>query len=257
MENQRMPVLFIGHGSPLNAIEDNNFNRTWRKIGRTLPEPKAILSISAHWETRGSFVTGSNHPHTIHDFMGFPQELFNVQYPAPGSQWLVDRVRETVNDAEIKVDHAWGLDHGTWSVLLPMFPTAQIPVVQLSLDRKQAGEFHYDIGQALRHLRDEGVLILGSGNLVHNLRMATFNDAALDWAISFDDSIKKWTLAKDHTPMIHYEKHGREAALSINSAEHFLPYLYILGASTPEDPVTFYNEKVTLGSVSMRCVQFG
>ncbi len=257
MENQRMPVLFIGHGSPLNAIEDNEYNRTWRKIGSALPKPKAILAISAHWETRGSFVTGSAHPHTIHDFMGFPQELFNVNYPVPGSKWLVNLVCETVKDAEVNLDHAWGLDHGTWSVLLPMFPDAQIPVVQLSLDRKQGGPFHYALGQALGRLRDEGVLILGSGNLVHNLRTATFNDSAMDWALSFDESVKNWTTQRELSPMINYEKQGREATLAINSAEHFLPYLYVLGASAPEDSVTFYNEKVTLGSVSMRCVQFG
>lgn len=257
MENQRMPVLFIGHGSPLNAIEDNEYNRTWRKIGATLPEPKAILSISAHWETRGSFVTGSAHPHTIHDFMGFPQELFNVNYPAPGSKWLVNLVSELINGDEVRVDHAWGLDHGTWSVLLPMYPQANIPVVQLSLDRKKGGAYHYEFGQALGRLREEGVLILGSGNLVHNLRTASFTESALDWAVAFDESVKNWTVQKDHSPLINYEKQGREAILAINSAEHYLPYLYVLGASSPEDPVTFYNEKVTMGSVSMRCVQFG
>lgn len=253
-----MPVLFIGHGSPMNAIEDNEYNRTWRKIGQAIPRPKAILCISAHWETRGSLVTAMPKPKTIHDFYGFPRELNEMQYPAPGSDWLVDQTIQALKITEVQKDLAWGLDHGTWSVLAAMYPQADIPVVQLSLDRNHDATWQYKIGQGLNALRNEGVLILGSGNLVHNLRMAIFDDTiAYDWAVEYDGQVRDWILAGDHDSIIHYEKHGKSAALSVNSAEHYLPLLYVLGASKPGELITFYNDKVMMGSMSMGCVQFG
>ncbi len=257
METNRMPVLFIGHGSPMNAIEENEFSQAWKAAGQELPRPKAILCVSAHWETRTPQVTAMSKPRTIHDFGGFPAELFAMQYPAPGSPELARRVIDMAPQASIRLDQGWGLDHGTWSVLCRMFPEADIPVVQLSLDRSQDATFHYGLGQALRGLSDEGVLILGSGNVVHNLQMMVWEDKAFDWAKSFDDQVKQWILDGDHDTLIHYEKQGKAAALAINSAEHYLPLLYILGAMQPGEPIKFFNEKVWGGSLSMRCLQVG
>lgn len=255
LKANRMPTIFIGHGSPMNAIEENEFNQTWRKIGQSIPRPKAILSISAHWETHESAITGSLTPQTIHDFMGFPPELFEASYPAPGSLELVDLVKQQLPD--VNIDQQWGLDHGTWSVLLPMYPSADIPVVQLSLNRSLDLEEHYAIGRALQPLRDEGVLILGSGNLVHNLRLAVYQEAAFDWAVEYDAQAKDWITAGNHEEIIHYQKFGKSAELAVNSEEHYLPLLYVLGASEKQEPIEFFCEKVTMGSISMRCVQFG
>ncbi|MCX6055546.1 MAG: 4,5-DOPA dioxygenase extradiol [Chloroflexi bacterium] len=257
MISNRMPVAFIGHGSPMNAIENNEFRQSWQRISASLPRPKAILCISAHWETSGSFVTGALEPRTIHDFIGFPKELFELEYSAPGSEWLVELVKRTVSSLEVMIDPLWGLDHGTWSILHPMFPLADVPVVQLSLDQTRDLKFHYDLGKELAPLRDQGVLILGSGNIVHNLRTVVFEDRAYDWAIDFDSKVKGWILDRDHESIVHYEKSGPSAALSINSAEHYLPLLYVLGACDPLDNIQFFCEKVTAGSISMRCVQFG
>lgn len=258
MDEKVMPVLFIGHGSPMNAVEDNEYNRTWSIIAQSLPRPKAILTVSAHWETSGSLVTAMPQPRTIHDFYGFPRELNEMQYPAPGSNWLAEKTIEVMQFAEVHPDTTWGLDHGCWSVLTAMYPQADIPVVQLSLDRAREEPWHYQLGQGLKALRSEGVLILGSGNLVHNLRNAVFDDnTAYDWAVEYDANVRDWIISGDHDAVTHYEKHGRAAALAVNSAEHYLPLLYVLGASQPGEPVTFYNEKVTMGSISMRCVQLG
>lgn len=254
---QHMPVLFIGHGSPMNAIEDNEFSLTWKELAETLPRPKAVLCISAHWETRGSAVTAMEKPRTIHDFYGFPRELNEKQYPAPGSQDLVDLVRRTVTSQDVTEDRGWGLDHGSWSVLCRMYPDASIPVVQLSLDRSQKTAAHYKLGQELQPLRDEGILILGSGNMVHNLRLATWIDAGYDWAIQYDADLKGWIQNGDHEPVVHYERHGERAQLSVNSEEHYLPLLYALGAGGHDAPVTFFNEKVIMGAISMRCVILG
>jgi 4,5-DOPA dioxygenase extradiol len=255
MINERIPAIFIGHGSPLNAIEENEFNRTWHHIGEIIPKPTAILSISAHWLTKKTAVTGDQRPQTIHDFWGFPQELFDVEYRASGSMELIERVKQVVPDVE--VDLKWGLDHGTWSVLNPMFPSAKIPVVQMSLSQTLDFTGHYELGQALKPLRDEGVLILGSGNIVHNLREAVFRDAAFDWAVEYDEMVKQWILNRDHKKIISLNGHGKSAMLSVNSGEHYLPLLCILGASEPDEKVQFFCEKVTLGSISMRCVQIG
>jgi 4,5-DOPA dioxygenase extradiol len=219
----RMPVLFVGHGSPMNAIEDNEFSRTWIAAGKALPRPKAILCVSAHWETEGTQVTAMEHPRTIYDFYGFPPELYAKTYPAPGSPELASRLRNLVGADEVALDQSWGLDHGTWSVLSRLFPKADVPVVQLSLDVRKSAREHYDLGRKLQLLREEGVLIVGSGNIVHNLRMVVFEDIAFDWAVEFDGKVRQWILDDDHEPIIHYEKQGRAAALAINSAEHYKP----------------------------------
>lgn len=257
MKNSKMPVLFIGHGSPINAIEDNEFNQSWRKIARNIPKPKAILSISAHWETRGTSLTGAQKPPTIHDFVGFPPKLFQVKYPASGSPWLVDKMTRLLDQVTITIDLNWGFDHGTWSVLSAMFPMADVPVVQMSLNRSRDVDYHYMLGEKLGVLRQEGVLILGSGNLVHNLPEAVFKDVAFDWAVQFDANTRDWILQRNHPSLIYYEKLNGAASLAINTAEHYLPLLYVLGASDAADDIQFYCEKVTLGSVSMRCVRFG
>ncbi len=257
MQSERMPVLFVGHGSPMNAIEDNDFSRAWSEAAAALPRPKAILCVSAHWETRGVKVTAQEKPRTIHDFYGFPQPLFDMQYPAPGSPHLADQVRQAVKLAEVQPDTTWGLDHGTWSVLGRMFPRADIPVVQLSLDRTRDFQAHYDLGRELQSLRDEGVLIVGSGNIVHNLRVVVFEDVAYDWAVDYDARVKQWILDGDHQPVIHYERHGQPAALSVNSGEHYLPLLYVLALQQPGEPVSFFAEKLWGGSLSMRCVRIG
>jgi 4,5-DOPA dioxygenase extradiol len=257
MDNQRMPVLFVGHGSPMNAIEENEFSRAWIDAAKKIPQPKAILCVSAHWETRGSQVTAMEKPQTIHDFYGFPRPLFEKQYPAAGSPDLAKRVCDIIKTTKVGLDQSWGLDHGTWSVLCRMFPKADIPVVQLSLDRSQDAAFNYALGHQLQALREEGVLIVGSGNIVHNLQVVVFEDKAYDWAIEFDAKVKNWILAGDHDPMIHYEKQGRAAQLSINSAEHYLPLLYVLALQQEGEPVGFFSDKVWGGSLSMRCVRIG
>ena len=257
MQNTSMPVLFVGHGNPMNAIEDNEFSRAWTRMGASLPTPRSILCISAHWETTGTQVTAMPHPKTIHDFYGFPPQLFAMQYPAPGSQQLAEEICSLVKTVEIKPVQDWGLDHGTWSVLTRMFPKADIPVLQLSLDRAMSPQAHYDLGRELKPLRDQGVLILGSGNLVHNLGLVVWEDVALDWAQEFDGKIRDWILQDDHTPIIHYQDYGRSAQLAVNSAEHYEPLLYILGLKDPGDEIQFFTEKVSMGSISMRSLKVG
>ncbi len=254
---ERMPVLFVGHGSPMNAIEDNEFSQAWSAAGKALPPVKAILCVSAHWETAGTQVTAMPEPRTIYDFYGFPPELYAMTYPAPGSPELASRVQELIGAEGIALDSSWGLDHGTWSVLSRLFPKADVPVVQLSLDVRKNAQAHYDLGRSLQPLRDEGILIVGSGNIVHNLRMVVFEDTAFDWALEFDSRVKEWILAGEHEPLIQYEKQGRAAALAINSAEHYKPLLYVLGAKAPDEPVRFFAEKVWGGSLSMRSLRIG
>jgi 4,5-DOPA dioxygenase extradiol len=252
-----MPVLFLGHGSPMNAIEDNEFSLAWQEIAMRIPQPKAILCISAHWETRGSQVTAMELPRTIHDFYGFPRTLFEKQYPAPGSPELAARIIKLLDRSNVLPDQSWGLDHGTWSVLCRMYPQADLPVVQLSLDRSGDNANHYQLGKELRQLRQEGVLIVGSGNIVHNLRMMVWEDTAFKWATEYDMKVKQWILEDDHDAIIHYEKHGQAAMLAVNSAEHYLPLLYILGLKEKDDPVSFFADKIWGGSLSMRCVRIG
>ena len=250
--DQKMPALFVGHGSPMNAIEDNEFSRAWKRVGMSLSKPNAILCISAHWETAGTLVTGMDKPKTIHDFGGFPSELYAMEYPAPGSPDLARVTQETVQNAPVRLDQSWGLDHGTWSVLCRMFPKADIPIIQLSLDRTQSPEFHYALGKELRALRNKGVLIVGSGNIVHNLGVFTMEDEAFDWAIEFDETAKKLISAGDHAALVQYQKLGPAARLAIPTNEHYLPLLYALALQDPQEEIHFFADRVTLGSISMR-----
>jgi 4,5-DOPA dioxygenase extradiol len=255
---EKMPVLFVGHGSPMNAIEENEFAQAWSNMGRQLPRPKAILAVSAHWETMGTKVTAMETPRTIYDFYGFPKELYEVTYPAAGSPDLVKTVRNVIKKTDIQPDMSWGLDHGTWSVLARLFPKADVPVVQISLDRAKSARQHYELGQQLKELREEGVLIISSGNIVHNLRMVVWDDQQkFDWAEKFDTNVKDWILADDHEPIIEYQKQGRAAELAINSAEHYLPLLYTLGLKDPGEQVSFFADRVTMGSISMRSIKLG
>jgi 4,5-DOPA dioxygenase extradiol len=252
-----LPALFIGHGNPMNAIEDNEFSRAWAEIARSLPKPKAVLCVSAHWETVGTRVTAMEQPKTIHDFYGFPPALFEQRYPAPGSPDLARMVQGLVRKTPIEPDLDWGLDHGAWSVLCRMFPKADVPVIQLSLDQKMSPASHYELGRELRGLRQKGILILGSGNIVHNLREMVWEDRAYDWALAFDARMKKLILSGDHEAIIGYSRLGRSARLAVPTPEHFLPLLYVLGTKDEADEVVFFTEKITLGSMSMRSVKIG
>ncbi len=247
-----MPVLFVGHGSPMNAIEDNPFSHAWEEMGRTLPCPRAIVVISAHWETAGTCVTAMERPSTLYDFHGFPQELYEISYPAPGDPGLARSIKKAVSDPVINLDFGWGLDHGAWSVLRRMFPAEDIPVVQLSLDFDRPPEFHYGLGKQLAFLRKQGIMIIGSGNIVHNLRAIVWEDTAFDWARKFDERVKCLILAGEHQPLIDYTALGEDALLAIPTNEHYLPLLYVLALQDPADRISFFCESVTLGSVSMR-----
>ncbi len=241
----------------MNAVEDNEFRRSWQDLGKKLRKPKAILCISAHWETRGVYVTGSEHPDTIHDFNGFPRVLFDVRYPAPGSPWLAHRVVELLDTVRVHVDPNRGLDHGAWGVLQPMFPDADIPVVQLSLSILQPGAWHYDLAKALAPLRDEGVLVVASGNIVHNLRQfRPTNGATYDWAARFDEDVAEHIATGHHEGLLGYETLGSDALLAIPTPEHYLPLLYVLALQRDDEPVEFFNETVA-SSISMRSVLIG
>ena len=252
-----MPALFVGHGSPMNAIEDNAWRRSWQALGKRLPRPKAILCVSAHWETEGVFVGSAEKPDTIHDFRGFPKALFDVRYPAPGSPDLAHRVAELVDDPRVHFDSHRGLDHGVWSVLQPMFPEADIPVVPLSLSILQPGAWHYDFAQQLAPLRDEGVLVVGTGNIVHNLRYWRQGQTEpLDWAQRFDEDIAERIAEGHHEGMLGYATLGPDALMAIPSPDPYLPLLYVLALQRDEDPVEFFNEDV-VGPISMRSVIIG
>ena len=252
----KMPLVFAGHGNPMNAIEDNEFSRAWARLGRELPRPRAILGVSAHWETDGTCVTSAQLPETVHDFSGFPAELNHMQYPAPGSPALARKVMDSTRYARIRHDRSWGLDHGAWSVLCRMYPRADIPVVQLSLDAGAPPYFHYELGRELAPLRKEGVLILGSGNMVHNLGTMAWQEGGFDWAVECDAAMARCIEAGDHETLVEYEglPHARQA---IPTEEHYLPLLYVLGAMDPGEEPSFFNERVTLGSVSMRGLRTG
>ncbi|HMC23316.1 MAG TPA: 4,5-DOPA dioxygenase extradiol [Thermoanaerobaculia bacterium] len=252
-----MPAIFFGHGNPMNALEDNTYTRAWRAIGQSIPRPKAILAISAHWFLPGRLITAMEHPRTIHDFGGFPSELSAIKYPAPGDPALVKRIEKLIH---VEDDHQWGLDHGTWSVLCHLFPKADIPVVQLSIDEIQPARFHYDIGTRLAPLRDEGILIMGSGNLVHNLHAYAWGRhpaEPFDWAIRFEKQAREMLLAGNDEPLIDYESLGRDAVLSAPTPDHYLPLMYVMGARAQDDRVAFPVEGIDGGSVSMLTVQFG
>lgn len=252
--DRKMPVLFVGHGSPMNAIEDNEFTRGWRKLGQTLPKPRAILCISAHWETKGTFVTAMEKPRTIHDFGGFPQALFDVRYPAPGSPEVAKEVASLVKKTEVHHDsHEWGLDHGCWSIIRPMFPGADIPVIQMSLDHTKPPQWHYELAKELGELRKKGVLIVGSGNIVHNLGRIDWSNpnGIYDWAQEFNNKVKSSITINDHKSLINYSSLGKAAALSIPTPDHYLPLLYVLGLKEQKDEVSFFNDKTVMGSISM------
>ncbi len=254
---EKLPVLFVGHGSPMNAIEDNEFSRAWAEVGAALPRPQAILCISAHWETVGTQVTAMAAPRTIHDFYGFPRELYEQRYPAPGAPKLAQQVAEVVAPVAVTLDQDWGLDHGTWSVLCRMFPGADIPVLQLSLDRTQPPAYHYALGRALAPLRRQGVLIVGSGNMVHNLRLMCWEGGEYEWAVEFDALLRDLIQAGNHGPVVDYKSHGRNANLAIPTNEHYLPLLYVLGLQEPGEAVQFFAAKVAMCSLSMRSLQIG
>lgn len=248
-----MPILFIGHGSPMNAIEDNAFSARWKALGEELPRPNAVLCISAHWETRGTFVTAMEKPPTIHDFGGFPEELFAVQYPAPGSPVLAQQTKEIINKTVVELDTHWGFDHGCWSVVKWIYPDADIPVLQLSLDHFQLPQWHYDLAKDLSPLRKKGVLIIGSGNMVHNLGLINWGspDDAYSWAEEANAIFKECILDENHQDLINYGSLGNAAKLAIPTPEHFLPMLYILGLIQQRDNIDFFNDKTVLGSMSM------
>ncbi len=251
--SDKMPTLFIGHGSPMNAIDDNQYRRSWEELGKELPKPKAILSISAHWITQGSTkVTAMEKPKTIHDFGGFPNELYQQQYPALGSPIFANETIGLVTNATIQSDFEWGLDHGTWSVLLPMFPNADIPVYQLSINYSKPPQFHYDIALQLKSLRDKGVLVLGSGNMVHNLGTLNFSNKTYDWALEFDSVIKRYIDNSNHQGIIDFQNLGSLAKMAHPSYDHFLPLLYILALQEKNESVNYFNELFDLGSISMR-----
>lgn len=251
-DGSRMPVLFVGHGNPMNALADNDITHGWRQMAEGL-HPKAILCISAHWETAGTRVTMAPKPATIHDFGGFPPELFAIQYPAPGLPELGNEIIGEMKPTTVLEDHEWGLDHGAWSVILHMFPNANIPVLQLSLDRKLPLKAHYELAKQLAFLRERGVLIVSSGNLVHNLRQAKWDsDVPYDWAIEFDEKVKQLILDGNHAELVRADQIGRAAALSIPTREHYLPLLYTLALQDKQEQVTFFNETILMGSMGMR-----
>jgi 4,5-DOPA dioxygenase extradiol len=255
----KMPVLFVGHGSPMNAITDNEFTRKWEQLGKTLPTPQAILCISAHWETEGTFVTAMEMPKTIHDFGGFPQALFDVHYPAKGSLALALSAKETIKQTVVGLDEKWGLDHGCWSILKPMFPDANIPVVQMSLDYRKDAAYHYNLGKELQTLRHQGVLIIGSGNIVHNLGLIDWQkinspEYGFDWALEAKEKINNLIITGNHQQLTQYKTLGKSVALAIPSPDHFLPLLYTLALKTHQDQLSFFNDKALMGSISMTSV---
>ena len=260
--SKRMPVLFLGHGSPMNGIEDNEFVREFKKQGQQLDKPNAIIVVSAHWETNGTFVTAMQNPRTIHDFGGFPKELYEVQYPAPGHPELAKEISEYVNPTgTVHLDDKWGLDHGAWTVIKHLFPDADVPVIQLSLDYKMTPQQHYELAQQLKKLREKGVLIVGSGNMVHNLRKVDFRkineNYGYDWAIEADSKMKKWILEGNHQNLIDFNKQGKAFNLAIPTPEHYLPLLYTLGLKDEKDNTTIFNDSPLGGSLTMTSIKFG
>jgi 4,5-DOPA dioxygenase extradiol len=255
-----LPALFIGHGNPMNAVSKNHYTEAWRRIGQSLPKPKAIVSISAHWYAPGTAVTVATQPRTIHDFGGFPRALYEVQYPAPGEPAFARRIQHMLAPVSVRLDEDWGLDHGSWSVLRHVYPDADVPVVQLGMDETQPPAFHFEIGQKLAPLRGEGILILGSGNLVHNLHVYAWGrdvPKPYDWAVRFEQQAKALMQAGDDRSLIDYEVLGADAALSIPTPDHYLPLLYVLGTRQPGEAVTFPVDGFDGGSMSMLSVCIG
>jgi 4,5-DOPA dioxygenase extradiol len=261
-QNELMPVLFVGHGSPMNGIEDNEFSRTWQNMAKTIPVPKAVIVVSAHWLTKGTRITAMNFPRTIHDFGGFPKELFEVQYKAPGSPALAQETASIITTTQVELDHDWGLDHGTWTIIRHMYPDATIPVLQLSIDYSKGPQYHYDLAKELYSLRKKGVLIIGSGNMVHNLRMVALDKInqdsyGYDWALTMNSKFKELIGNGLHDQLIKYESLGKEALLAIPTPEHYWPLLYTLGLKGAKDNVSFFNDKAVGGSLTMTSVKIG
>jgi 4,5-DOPA dioxygenase extradiol len=257
---ERMPAIFVGHGNPMNALLDNDYARAWSALGSALPRPRAVLAISAHWYVPGTAVTAMAAPRTIHDFGGFPRELYAMRYPAPGSPQTAKRVQELLAPLPVAADQGWGLDHGTWSVLIHAFPEANVPVVQLSIDETQPAAFHYELGRRLKPLRDEGVLLFGSGDVVHNLHAYSWGRHAVEphgWAVRFEGRARELIAAGRHEPLVDYGSLGEDALLSVPTPDHYLPLMYVLGAGERDEPVSFPVEGMDGGSVSMLAVRLG
>lgn len=260
-QDEKMPVLFIGHGSPMNGIENNVFSQQWEKMGKEL-KPKAVLVVSAHWLTNGTHITAMDHPKTIHDFGGFPQELFEVQYPAPGDVQLAKETKDLIKSTNVGLNHDWGLDHGAWTVVRRMYPDATIPVLQLSIDYSKPASYHYNLAKELSALRKKGVLIIGSGNMVHNLRMVAwdkFNEPnyGYDWAIEMHELFKKKITDSDHQSLINYETLSKSAKLAIPTPDHYYPLMYTLGLQEKNEEPFYFNDKLVAGSLNMTSVKFG
>ena len=261
-KDAKHPVLFIGHGSPMNGIEDNEFSRTWARFGNEIPKPKAVLVISAHWLTKGTQITAMSNPRTIHDFGGFPQALFEVQYPAPGDSILAEETSKLITSTSVGLNHDWGLDHGTWSVVKHMYPNADIPVLQLSIDYNKPPQYHFDLAKQLKSLRKKGVLIIGSGNMVHNLRMIDWNkmqetNYGFDWAIEMNTIFKEKIGNNDFNSLIEYEKLNAAAKLAIPTPDHYYPLLYAMALQENNDEIEFFNDKLVGGSLNMTSVKWG
>ena len=260
-EDEKLPVLFIGHGSPMNGIEDNEFSKTWMNFGKEITKPKAVLVISAHWLTNGTHITAMNNPKTIHDFGGFPQALFDVQYPAKGSPELAKYTSDLITSTNVGLDHDWGLDHGTWTVVRHMYPNADIPVLQLSIDYNKPAQYHFELAKQLTSLRKKGVLIIGSGNMVHNLGMIAWdklNDSyGYDWAIEMNSIFKEKIGSGDFKSLIEYEKLNKAAKLAIPSPDHYFPLLYNIALQDSKDEIRFFNDKPVGGSLTMTSVKIG
>jgi len=259
---ERMPLLFLGHGSPMNAIEENEFVTCFREIAKTLPRPNAILCVSAHWETRGTFVTAMEKPPTIHDFGGFPEALYQVEYPAPGSPALANETKAMVHKTDIGLDQKWGLDHGAWSVIKHLYPQADVPVIQMSLDHYQTPQYHYELAKELGSLREKGVLILGSGNMVHNLRMVAWDQLdkpgfGYDWAIEASEKMKTYMRSGDFQQLIDFRSQGKAFDLAIPTPEHYLPLLYVLALKEENENLSLFNDKAIAGSLTMTSVKIG
>ncbi|MES2239189.1 MAG: 4,5-DOPA dioxygenase extradiol [Bacteroidota bacterium] len=257
---EKMPVLFLGHGSPMNAIEENQFVAGFRNMAKTLPQPNAILCISAHWFTKGTKVTAMEMPRTIHDFGGFPKELFEVQYPAQGNPDLAIETKELLLPAEVELDHEWGLDHGAWSVIKHLYPEANVPVIQLSIDYSKSPQYHFELAQKLSALRKKGILIIGSGNIVHNLRLVDFynmdiDNYGFDWAIEAREKVNHYLVDGNFQALIDYEKRGTAVQLAIPTPEHYLPLIYTLGLKEKNEELSLFNDKLLGGSLSMTSVK--
>ena len=258
-QDEKLPVIFMGHGSPMNGIEDNTFSKRWKEMGKEISIPKAVLCISAHWLTNGTKITAMRHPQTIHDFGGFSQALFDVQYPAPGDPDLATETAKMITKTSVGLDHEWGLDHGTWSVVKNMYPLANIPVVQLSIDYNKPMQYHYEMAKELSDLRKKGVLIIGSGNMIHNLGMVAWDkmnvpNYGFDWAIEMNTTFKKYITDKNHQALIDYQKMGPSAMLAIPTPDHYIPLIYALALQDKEDNVTFFNDELVAGSLNMTSV---